>query len=169
MYKIVGADQREYGPVSQEEVLQWIAQGRANAATIARVGDGAWKPLGTFDEFKAALSTTGTAPPLVSGTFPTIPPTAMGAAPKANSSAIAALVFGILGLLCCPCIGPLVAIILGVSGLNQIKANPRAYTTDTSLPKIAIGLGITGLVLAVLQLLYFVFGAGISVFQELFK
>ena len=56
MYKIVGADNREYGPVTQEEVLQWIAQGRANARTIAKLEDGAWKPLASFDEFKSALN-----------------------------------------------------------------------------------------------------------------
>ena len=32
MYKVVGADRREYGPVSRETILEWIAQGRANEA-----------------------------------------------------------------------------------------------------------------------------------------
>ncbi len=33
MYKIVGADGREYGPISLEQLRQWIAEGRANALT----------------------------------------------------------------------------------------------------------------------------------------
>ena len=31
MYKILGADQKEYGPVTAEELRIWIAQGRAAA------------------------------------------------------------------------------------------------------------------------------------------
>src|SRR5688572_18683640 len=110
MYKIVGADNREYGPVSQEEVLQWIAQGRANARTIARLEEGgAWKPLATFDEFKAALnipaSATGPAPEF--STFPAHPTGA-----KANGAAITGLVCGMLGVVCCCC--PFVASALAI-------------------------------------------------------
>jgi hypothetical protein len=61
MYKVVGADRREYGPVSRETLLEWIAQGRANAQTIAKFEDGAWRPLASFDEFKAALGLAGSA------------------------------------------------------------------------------------------------------------
>jgi len=64
MYKIIGGDGRQYGPISIEQVRQWIAEGRANAQTLAQV-DGAadWKPLGTFSEFAGGF------PP------PTTPPT----------------------------------------------------------------------------------------------
>ena len=31
MYKLLGADQKEYGPVSADQIRPWIAQGRANA------------------------------------------------------------------------------------------------------------------------------------------
>lgn len=158
MYKIVGADNREYGPVTQEEVLQWIAQGRANAQTIARLEDGgAWKPLGTFDEFKAALNLSATTPPPIGGAAPggfaTLPPAPVGR--KGNAAAIIGLIFGILGLVCC-CwyIGPIVAIVCGAVGLDQIKKNPTLYTTDTSLPKIAIGLGAAGLVLSILGTIF---------------
>ena len=33
MYKVLGIDQKEYGPVSAEVVLRWIKEGRANAST----------------------------------------------------------------------------------------------------------------------------------------
>ncbi len=33
MYKIIGADGKEYGPVTSEQVRQWITEGRANAQT----------------------------------------------------------------------------------------------------------------------------------------
>jgi uncharacterized membrane protein len=57
MYRILGGDQQEYGPVSAEQVRQWILEGRANCDTRAQV-DGAneWKPLGQFPEFAEALA-----------------------------------------------------------------------------------------------------------------
>src|SRR5947208_729276 len=57
MYKIIGADQKEYGPVPAEQVRQWIAEGRADGQTRARAEDGGdWKPLSDYPEFAAALA-----------------------------------------------------------------------------------------------------------------
>lgn len=56
MYKIIGGDGNEYGPVSAEQVHQWIAEGRANTQTKARrEGETEWKPLAAFPEFANAL------------------------------------------------------------------------------------------------------------------
>ena len=33
MYKIIGADQKTYGPVTAETIREWIASRRANAST----------------------------------------------------------------------------------------------------------------------------------------
>jgi hypothetical protein len=64
MYKIIGGDQREYGPVTAEQVRDWIAQNRANAQTLAQVqGSSAWQPLGSLPEFANALA--GQCPPPV--------------------------------------------------------------------------------------------------------
>jgi len=52
MFKIIGADQKEYGPISVAQIRQWITDGRLNAQTQAqREGSGDWQPLSTFDEF----------------------------------------------------------------------------------------------------------------------
>lgn len=57
MYKIIGADQSEYGPVSEEQVRDWIVQGRANGATLAQAeGSSDWKPLSSFPEFAALFA-----------------------------------------------------------------------------------------------------------------
>ena len=32
-YKIIGADLKEYGPVSAEQIRQWITEGRVNSET----------------------------------------------------------------------------------------------------------------------------------------
>lgn len=68
MYKMMGADGREYGPISVEQLRQWIGEGRANAQTSVQAeGSTEWKTLGELPEFADAFSAP-TAPP--------IPPTA---------------------------------------------------------------------------------------------
>jgi hypothetical protein len=56
MYKIIGADGKEYGPISVETLRQWMAEGRANAQSrIQLEGTTEWKPLSEFPELAAAL------------------------------------------------------------------------------------------------------------------
>lgn len=56
MYKIIGADQKEYGPVSAEQLKQWVNEGRVNAQTQARLeGESDWKPLSAYAEFADVL------------------------------------------------------------------------------------------------------------------
>src|SRR5437016_9096782 len=65
MYRIIGTDGKEYGPVTADQVRQWITEGRANAETKA-LPEGAteWKRLGELPEFAAALAArTGAMPP----------------------------------------------------------------------------------------------------------
>ena len=66
MYKIIGGDGREYGPVPAETIRDWVRCGRANAQTKAEAdGDGAWKPLGDFPEFTDIFTFAGGLPPPV--------------------------------------------------------------------------------------------------------
>ncbi len=67
MYRIIGADQKEYGPVTAEQLRQWIVEGRADGRTLVRAEGGAWKPLSTFSEFADALRAQSPAPPLPTG------------------------------------------------------------------------------------------------------
>src|SRR5258708_26070706 len=65
MYKIIGANQVEYGPVSAEQLRQWIAEGRVNAQTLARAeGETNWRPISTFPEFAASFAPAAGPPPL---------------------------------------------------------------------------------------------------------
>src|SRR5258706_6235010 len=66
MFKILGADGCQYGPVSADKIRDWIAEGRAGAQTMTqREGETDWKPLSSFPEFAAALAakTPAQAPP----------------------------------------------------------------------------------------------------------
>jgi Domain of unknown function (DUF4190)/GYF domain 2 len=115
MFKILGADQKEYGPVSGDQIRQWVAQGRANSQTKAQVaGFTDWKPLAEIPEFADALraaASPGGQPSSPSGSPPP---------PKASSLAITSLVLGCLGILTCG-ITSLVGLILGIIALVRIN------------------------------------------------
>jgi hypothetical protein len=56
MYKIIGGDQKEYGPVTAEELRRWIAEGRLNGQSqVQAEGSIEWRPLSAFYEFADAL------------------------------------------------------------------------------------------------------------------
>jgi hypothetical protein len=57
MYRIIGADGKEYGPITGEQVRLWIAEGRANAQTrVQSENSTEWQPISAFPEFAAALN-----------------------------------------------------------------------------------------------------------------
>jgi hypothetical protein len=65
MYKIVGADGREYGPVSAAQLRQWIAEGRANSQTKVQTdGSPEWVLLGILAEFADAFASAVPPPPI---------------------------------------------------------------------------------------------------------
>ena len=56
MYKIIGADGKEYGPVTTEQLRQWIVEGRSNAQTqVQSEGSTEWISLGQLAEFANLL------------------------------------------------------------------------------------------------------------------
>jgi len=64
MYKIIGADQKQYGPISGDQIRQWISEGRVNGQTVACAeGSEDWKPLAQFPEFGFTSAPTPTAKP----------------------------------------------------------------------------------------------------------
>jgi len=74
MFKIIGADQKEYGPVTTTQIRQWITDGRLNAATRAQRADGGdWQPLSAFDEFADLFNPAGAAPSLTPPGAPAAP------------------------------------------------------------------------------------------------
>jgi len=101
MYKIIGADQKEYGPVTADEVLKWVAEGRANGQTLVQTEGGPWKPLASFPEFAVNLppSPPSSAPP-PPGAPPTFAPSSSPDATHAVSApAVCLIVTAILGML----------------------------------------------------------------------
>jgi len=62
MFKIIGADQKEYGPVTADQINAWILEGRANGQTLVQaLGSSEWKPLSGLAEFATALGVKSSA------------------------------------------------------------------------------------------------------------
>jgi TM2 domain-containing membrane protein YozV len=92
MYKIVGVDGQQYGPVSAEEIRRWIADKRVNAQTLVQMeGAQEWKPLGSFSEFASELKSV---PP------PITPPPSAVASRASNKipAGICGILLGSLGI-----------------------------------------------------------------------
>ena len=74
MFKIIGADQKEYGPVTADQINAWILEGRANGATLVQpLGSSEWKTLSGLNEFATALgvrSSAGGPPSLIESKDP---------------------------------------------------------------------------------------------------
>src|SRR2546421_10411904 len=89
MYKIIGTDGQQYGPISIDQLRRWIGEGRANAQTLVQTeGVQEWKPLGSVPELAAELKAP--APIATTATL-----TSSAAASRASNK-IAAGVCGIL-------------------------------------------------------------------------
>lgn len=64
-YRMIGADNRQYGPITQTQLQDWIKNGRANGQTLVQVeGQTEWNPLATVSGFTDILSTS-VAPPMI--------------------------------------------------------------------------------------------------------
>ena len=56
-YTIIGGDQKEYGPVTADDVRLWIADGRLNEHSLAKAeGETDFRALGKFPEFAGAFA-----------------------------------------------------------------------------------------------------------------
>jgi prepilin-type processing-associated H-X9-DG protein len=137
MYKIIGADQKEYGPVSAEQINQWIAQGRVNAQTKVQAEGGEWKALIDFPEFAASLGNRAAtlSPPPAASSLSSQP---LNAA-KTSALAICSLVFGILGLPTCGILA-LFGLVFGIIALVRIKNSHGALKGN--------GLAIAGTIVS---------------------
>jgi TM2 domain-containing membrane protein YozV len=91
MYRIIGADGHQYGPITADQLRLWLAENRANAQTLAQAeGAGDWRPLGSFPEFAPDLKP----PPLTAPPPMGIPPVS-----AASARAVAKIPAGICGIL----------------------------------------------------------------------
>jgi hypothetical protein len=158
MYKIIGVDQKEYGPVSAEQLRQWIAEGRVNAQTrVQAEGSAEWKPLSAYPEFAASFPAAPPPPSVAPGltAAPLSPEAGQSLArQKVNGPAIGLMVTAALGFL-----GAIFKIIASLAGLNNLQPSGanlppqfqqiQQWATQMNGPA-AVVTGILGLVMCVL-------------------
>ena len=64
LFNIIGADGKQYGPVSADQIRQWVHEGRANAASqVQPVGGTEWKSISAWTELADVLGSGSGAPP----------------------------------------------------------------------------------------------------------
>ena len=141
MYNIIGADGKEYGPISIEQIRQWIADGRINAHTRVQVaGSAEWKTAAEFSELDltcaAGLSGPGSAPPLL--------PVGHAEGPQ-KGLAITSFVLGLLSLTCFGLLAGIPAIICGHVARGRTRLVPRQYG--------GAGFALAGLIMGYVSLL----------------
>jgi hypothetical protein len=141
MYKIIGADEKEYGPVSAGQINDWIRRGRLNAASkVQAEGSTDWKALGELAEFAEALPAR---PTQQTGPVPAGPPPVPGVEGKTSSLAVWSLVLAIVGLPLC-LVGPMAALVLGILGFMKINQSAGALKGR--------GLAMAGIVISATSL-----------------
>jgi len=137
MYTLIGVDGKEYGPVSQDQIRQWISEGRLNGESKVREdGTDTWKQLRDTLELQALLTQFSPPPP-------PIPPRPEARA-RTSRLAIASVVLAVLGL---PTLGAtaLLGLIFGIIALVQIGRSRGALR--------GFGAALTGTVLSTAFLL----------------
>ena len=137
MYKIIGADGKEYGPVSVEQLLEWVTQGRVSKTTkVKGETDSEWQTLETLPDFAGIMASP---PPLLAGT-----PAATTATPPTSGLAISSLVLGILGLFSCGATA-VIGLIFGIISFSKIKKSQGRLSGS--------GLAIAGIVVSAIFIL----------------
>ena len=91
-YKIIGADGKEYGPVTAEQLQQWAGDGRINAHTLIQPeGTTDWKAAANYPEILPPVAPPVSQPAL--GTTVKLP-----GADKKISAGICGILLGSLGI-----------------------------------------------------------------------
>ena len=146
MYKIIGADGKEYGPISTDVLKKWIAEGRANAQTKV-LPDGAteWVTVAQVPELSATVPGL---PPATPAYAPTPALGGSGGSDQVSGPAIGLIVTAILGF---------VATVIGVfwnifgarMGMNQPGMDPEMQKFVTMFSgTMGIVSGILGFVVS---------------------
>jgi hypothetical protein len=139
MYKIIGADGKEYGPITAEQLRQWLAEGRANTQTqVLPDGATSWTTVGQLPEFAAAAP--GPAP--ITPIQPILQP---AAAERVNGPAIGLIVVAILGALV-----QIASLIMHVAGTSMLATSRMPNNPWASMFSGTIGVvtGVVGLVVS---------------------
>jgi len=132
MYKILGADQKEYGPITLEQIRQWIVEGRVDRATMVQAQDQiSWAPLASIPELAALLPPPPLSGPQIAGARPRVqsdPASPVPYTPHVPSYLLPA----ILTTLCCCLPFGIVAIVYAAQVNGKLQAGDIAGAQASS-------------------------------------
>ena len=139
MYKIIGADGKEYGPVSVDQLRQWIAEGRLNLQSKV-LPDGAteWKTVAEIPELAAAVPAPSAAPTSIPGGFST--GGTANAADQVSGPAIGLMVTAGLGF-----VGQAASLVLNLAGSSFMATQSGGNEAFAQMFSGAVGAGFAGL------------------------
>lgn len=152
MFIIIGADGREYGPVTVATIKHWIGDNRVNLQTRARRADQSeWRSIGDFPEFNPAA-----VPPPLERPEEVPPPVPVFTATPAQPAPVAAELAGRMTRLAAFFVDYLLsvlvalpgALIIGPNFLDLLLATARGETPDFSTVNagaLAFGMMVLGL------------------------
>ena len=148
-------NKEKYGPVGEEELKQWIADGRLGGDDlVVQPGMAEWVKVSTVPEF-AGLASDSTAGHVPSQPRPSYEPHRGGAI----------LTLGIIGLpLSCCCLGLVFGIIAWVMGSGDMKKIDAALMDPTGRGMTQAGmiLGIIATILSGILIVLNVIGAAVG-------
>jgi hypothetical protein len=137
MYKIVGVDGKEYGPVSLEQMQRWVAEGRVNPRTqVQEAGATEWKTAAEFPELSAALAAAGF------GATPFAQPPSFPSqvVMQQKGLAVTSFVLGLVSLVCFGFLTGIPAIICGHIAHSRARRLPAQYGgTGFAIAGFALG------------------------------
>jgi len=139
MYKIIGADQKEYGPVTADQLRQWLAEGRASLQTrVLPEGGTEWKMLGDLPEFAAA-------PPGIAPITPSIAAPSPVGAELVRGPAIGLIVVAIVGVIL-----QIVSLIMNLAGASFLASSrmPQEAWANMFSGTIGVISGIIGILVS---------------------
>jgi hypothetical protein len=136
MYTIIGGDGKEYGPVSDEELRKWIAEGRLNAQSLAKAeSDAEFRPLATFPEF-ADIFAPQTPPPGAPSPLQTNVGDREEALRLVKGPAIALKITAIVGL-----VMVVLGFVINICALLGVSIIPQQQLPDPQLQKFFNSFG----------------------------
>jgi hypothetical protein len=150
MYKVIGADNREYGPISLEQLQKWISEGRINANTrVLPPGATEWKTLAEIPELSLLIhGASGQSGPVPAGISPAA--TFVSGPPK-EGLATASLILGLLSFVCLIFAG-IPAVICGHVARSRAKDSPQAYG-GAGMALAGLIMGYIGIALSFVSIL----------------
>lgn len=155
MYKIIGSDGKEYGPIDAQQIMRWLAEGRVNLQSMV-LAEGAteWKPLGEFPELVGSGSVTQSQSSIpLSQSAGTRPPVSSAAAANLVSApATGLIVTAVIGFLT-----QAVSLLFNVFGLAAMSGFGAASSSELAMNAFTgtfgIVLNIVGVAIGVVILL----------------